>query len=69
MTILLAIDDSEFSEAALRSVAGQAPRNTKVWVLHVLESPSTLLGREMGDLSPNLRPRGKLDGDMQKLWW
>ena len=59
MTILLAIDDSEFSEAALRSVAGQAPRNTKVWVLHVLESPSTLLGREMGGSKPEFEAAWK----------
>ena len=52
MTILLAIDDSKFSEEALRAVAAQAPRDTKVWVLHVLEPPSTLLGREMGGSEP-----------------
>jgi len=52
MTILLAIDDSKFSEAAIQAVAAQAPRDTKVWVLHVLEPPSTLLGREMGGRVP-----------------
>ena len=52
MTILPAIDGSKFSEAALRAVAAQAPRDTKVWVLHVLEPPSTLLGREMGGYKP-----------------
>ena len=52
MTILLAIDDSKFSEAAIQAVAAQAPRDTKVWVLHVLEPPSTLLGREMGGREP-----------------
>ncbi len=52
MTILLAIDDSKFSEAAVRAVAAQASRDMKVWVLHVLEPPSTLLGREMGGYEP-----------------
>lgn len=52
MTILLAIDDSEFSEAAQRAVAAQASKDAKVWVLHVLEPPSTLLGREMGGHQP-----------------
>ena len=52
MTILLAIDDSKFSEAAIQAVAAQAPKGTKVWVLHVLEPPSTLLGREMRGREP-----------------
>jgi nucleotide-binding universal stress UspA family protein len=52
MTILLAIDGSKFSEAAIQAVAAQAPRDTKVWVLHVLEPPSMLLGREMGGQEP-----------------
>ena len=38
MKILLAIDDSEFSEAAAKSLAGQfRPQDTEVRVLHVVE--------------------------------
>jgi len=38
MKILLAIDDSKFSEAAVKSVAGQfKPQDTEVRVLHVVE--------------------------------
>ena len=55
MTILLAVDDSKFSKAAIKAVVAQAPpKNAKVWVLHVLEPPSMLLGREMGGHEPEL---------------
>jgi nucleotide-binding universal stress UspA family protein len=38
MKILLAIDDSKFSEAAAKSLAGQfRPQDTEVRVLHVVE--------------------------------
>ena len=38
MKIVLAIDDSKFSEAAVRSLAGQfRPQDTEVRVLHVVE--------------------------------
>lgn len=38
MKILLAVDDSKFSEAAAKSLAGQfRPQDTEVRVLHVLE--------------------------------
>lgn len=41
MRILLAIDDSEFSEAATRAVIAQArPQETEVHVLHVIDVPS-----------------------------
>ena len=33
-------------------MAAQGPEGTKVWVLHVLEPPSTVLGREMGGYEP-----------------
>lgn len=40
MRILLAIDDSKFSEAAIETVIEQArPENTEVRVLHVVEPP------------------------------
>jgi nucleotide-binding universal stress UspA family protein len=55
MKILLAVDDSKFSEAAIQSVLAQArPQETEVRVLHVLEPPSLLLGREMGGYDPEL---------------
>jgi nucleotide-binding universal stress UspA family protein len=48
MKILIAIDESKFSEAALRSVAARPwPADTEIRVLHVVEAPSLLLGREM----------------------
>src|SRR5579871_5109447 len=53
MKILLAIDGSEFSQAALRSVIGR-PWNagTEIKVLHVVEPPALLIGREMGAYDP-----------------
>ena len=48
MRILLAIDDSKFSEAAVHTVSARSwPLATEVRVLHVLEAPSLLLGREI----------------------
>ena len=53
MKILLAIDDSKFSEAAIQMVVAQGrPQDTEVRVLHVLLPPSLLLGREMGGYDP-----------------
>jgi len=53
MRILLAIDESNFSEAAvLRVAAGPWPPDTEVRVLHVVEPPSLLLGREMAAHDP-----------------
>jgi nucleotide-binding universal stress UspA family protein len=38
MKILLAVDDSKFSEAAVKSLAGQfRPQDTEVRILHVVE--------------------------------
>jgi nucleotide-binding universal stress UspA family protein len=55
MKILLAIDDSKFSEAAIQTVIAQArPQNTEVRILHVLLPPSLLLGREMGGYDPEI---------------
>jgi nucleotide-binding universal stress UspA family protein len=40
MKILLAIDDSKFSEAAIQAVIAQAhSKDTEVRVLHVVEPP------------------------------
>ena len=53
MKILLAIDESEFSQAAIQAVLAQAhPQGTEIHVLHVLEPPSLLMGREMGSSDP-----------------
>ena len=55
MRILLAIDDSKFSEAAIETVLEQARRHgTEVRVLHVLESPPLLVARELGGYEPVL---------------
>lgn len=53
MKILIAIDGSDFSQAALQSVAARPwPADTQVKVLHVVEPPSLLMGREMGGYDP-----------------
>jgi len=53
MKILLAIDGSEYSQAAVQSVVARGgSTNTEVRVLHVLESPSALLGPEMTGYDP-----------------
>jgi nucleotide-binding universal stress UspA family protein len=55
MRILLAIDDSKFSEAAIETVIEQArPQDTEVRILHVVESPPLLVAREMGGYDPAL---------------
>ena len=49
MKILLAVDDSRFSDAAAKAVIAQGhPKDTEVRVLHVVEPPSLLVAREMG---------------------
>lgn len=49
MRILLAVDGSKFSDAAVQTVIPQArPQDTEIRVLHVLEPPSLLVAREMG---------------------
>lgn len=49
MRILLAVDGSKFSDAAVRAVIEQArSRDTEIRVLHVVEPPSLLAAREMG---------------------
>lgn len=49
MKIVLAVDGSKFSEAAVHAVIERAQRqDTEVRVLHVVERPSLLVAREMG---------------------
>jgi nucleotide-binding universal stress UspA family protein len=77
MKILLAIDASSSSQAALQSVAARPwPAGTEVKVLHVVELPSLLMGRHMGGSDPEfeafweaLREQGKelADNAAQKL--
>jgi nucleotide-binding universal stress UspA family protein len=53
MKLLIAIDGSDFSKAALQSVVSRPwPPDTEVKVLHVVEPPSLLMGREMGGYDP-----------------
>jgi nucleotide-binding universal stress UspA family protein len=53
MKILIAIDGSDFSQAAMQSVIARPwPPDTQVKVLHVVEPPSLLMGREMGGYDP-----------------
>jgi nucleotide-binding universal stress UspA family protein len=53
MKILIAIDNSDFSKAALQSVIARPwPPDTTVKVLHVVEPPSLLMGREMTGNDP-----------------
>ncbi|MGB6429374.1 MAG: universal stress protein [Candidatus Acidiferrales bacterium] len=55
MKILLAVDGSKFSEAAVQAVIAQAhPAETEVRVIHVVEPPTLLVGREMGGYDPAL---------------
>jgi nucleotide-binding universal stress UspA family protein len=55
MKILLAIDDSKLSDAAIQAVIRQArSRDTEVRVLHVVEPPSLLVARDMGGYDPAL---------------
>lgn len=49
MKIVLAIDGSRFSDAAVEAMIAQVqPQHTKIRVLHVVEPPSLLVAREMG---------------------
>ena len=60
MKILLAIDDSKFSEAAAKSLAGQfRPQDTEVRVLHVVE-PIAI--SEPPEMSPGYYP--ELEGQL-----
>jgi nucleotide-binding universal stress UspA family protein len=49
MRILLAIDGSKFSDAAVQAVIAEGqPRDAEVRVPHVVETPTLLVTREMG---------------------
>jgi nucleotide-binding universal stress UspA family protein len=55
MKVLLAVDGSKFSEAAIQAVIAQAQADkTEVRVIHVVEPPTLLVAREMGGFDPAL---------------
>lgn len=53
MNILLAVDGSKFSDAAVQAVMAYArPQDAEIRVLHVVEPPSLLVGGEMVAYDP-----------------
>lgn len=55
MRIILAVDGSQFSNAAVQAVIAQAqPKVTEIRVLHVVELPTLLVIREMGGYDSTL---------------
>jgi len=55
MKVLLAVDGSRFSDAAVQTVIAQAhAKDTEVHVVHVVEPPTLLVAREMGGFDPAL---------------
>ena len=64
MKILLAIDDSKFSEAAIRMVVAQnRPQDTEVLVLHVLESIEIIFPQLAAEYSSGYYPPEPVDLD------
>ncbi len=64
MRVLLAIDDSQLSEAAVHAVVEQArPHDTEVRVLHAVEPPSLLVAREMGE--PNFKLEAAWESEVE----
>jgi len=67
MKILIAIDGSDYSQAALKSLIDRPwPPETAVKVLHVVEPPSLLMGREMGGYDPEFEMVWKALRDQAK---
>lgn len=55
MKIMLAVDGSHFSDAAVQAlIARPLPKNTEIRVLHVLEPPSWLASRNRPGYAPAL---------------
>lgn len=53
MKLLIAMDGSDFSQAALQSVLARPwIAGTEIKVLHVVEPPALFIGREMGVYDP-----------------
>lgn len=56
MRIVLAVDDVKSSAAAVDSlIARGRAENTKVFIVHVIETPSLMVSREMRSRNPVLR--------------
>jgi nucleotide-binding universal stress UspA family protein len=67
MKILLAIDESKSSQAAVQSVVALSwPPGTEVRVLHVVEPPSLLVGRGMAGPDPEFEAVWKTFRDHAK---
>ena len=68
MRILLAIDDSKFSEAATQAVIAQGRlQDLEVRVLHVVEPPSLLVAREMGRFDPAIAVAWQAEQEQGKV--
>ncbi len=53
MKIVLPVDGSKFSDAAVQAVIAQArPRDTDIRVLHVVEPPSPMVARDTSGYDP-----------------
>jgi nucleotide-binding universal stress UspA family protein len=67
MKILIAIDGSDFSQAALESVIARPwPPRTEVKILNVVEPPSLLMEREMTGYDPEFEAVWKALRDQAK---
>jgi len=67
MKILLAVDDSKFSEEAVQAVIAQAKAQpAEVCVLHVVDTPSLLVTREMGGYDPDIEAAWEVQRDLGK---
>ncbi len=67
MKILLAVDDSKFSDAAVQAVIAQAKAQpSEVCVLHVVDTPSLLVTREMGGYDSGIEAAWEVQRDLGK---
>lgn len=55
MKILLGVDGSKFSRAAVRTLQTISPPHSQVRVLHVVEPPTILIARELAGYEADLR--------------
>ncbi len=56
MNVVLAIDDIKSSEAAVEATIAQArAKDTRIFILHVVEPPSLIIAREMRSHNPALK--------------
>jgi hypothetical protein len=60
MRILLPVDDSQYSDGALKPVIARTqPKDVEIRVLYVVETPTSLVAREKGDTTPHSTMPGK----------